>query len=322
MQRGLVSVIMPVYNGEPYLARALGSVLQQTYSHWEVVAVDDGSTDRSSAVLSGFADPRIRMFQQVNSGSVGYVRNVCMTHARGEYLAFLDQDDWWTPEKLRRQVEVMESSARVGLVHTDVRYFYEKHQEFGGPLDPQLRANEAVGACFERLLMGNPVCNSSVMVRRQAIDDVGMCDLQIPGNTVQDYDLWLRIAARYELGYLADELTIYCVHPTQGLWDRRKMLTAELDVLLRVREEAWWRGDPERRRRLAAIYDSLAVAHLEQGGYAHARRLLRKASQVEPSLRSRTRYLASLLPRWLVGTLRAVKGALASRAKHAPNFSR
>ncbi len=241
MTPGLVSVIMPVYNGADYLARAVDCVLRQTYPSVEIVAVNDGSTDVSAEVLAGFQDARIRVFHQENSGSVGYVRNVCMSRAEGEFFAFLDQDDRWQPEKLARQVAAMQESEAVGLVHTDASHYYEAASAYGPPLNPLLARRQCVGKCHDTLLMANAICNSSVLVRRQAIESVGKCDLQIPGNTVQDYDLWLRIAERYELAYVPEPLTIYSVHSTQGLWNRRKMLHAELDLLLRVRDEAWWR---------------------------------------------------------------------------------
>jgi glycosyltransferase involved in cell wall biosynthesis len=262
------------------------------------------------------------LVRQENSGSVGFVRNVCMTLARGEYFAFLDQDDWWLPEKIARQVAAMQASSSVGLVHTEVGHYYETLGRFGPPLNSELQRQEMAGQCFEQLLMANAICNSSVLVRRRAIDQVGMCDLQVPGNTVQDYDLWLRVAAEFELAFVGDELTVYCVHPMQGLWDRRKMLAAELDLLLRVRDEAWWRSDAARRRRMASLYDSLAVAHIERSDYVLARRYLRLALRMEPTLRANARYMLSLLPAWLVGTLRAVKCRFGNKTSQSPSFCR
>src|SRR6266545_3624012 len=112
-----VSVVMPAYNAAPTVGQALDSVLSQTFRDFEVVVVDDGSTDHTREVLAGYGD-RIRMFDKVNEGKPASTRNLGVREARGELVAFLDADDCWRKEKLERQVGVFDGRHDVGLVYT------------------------------------------------------------------------------------------------------------------------------------------------------------------------------------------------------------
>src|SRR5581483_6931540 len=146
--------------------------------------------------------------------------------ARGEWIAFLDQDDWWLPEKIARQMACVQNDARIGLVHTATRHFDTAQGEFVGASGPATTA--LTGDCLERLLLGNGIYNSSALVRRTALDQVGLLDTAIEGNTVQDYDLWLRVARKFALAVVPEPLTVWRLHPNQGYWSRRQMLTQEL----------------------------------------------------------------------------------------------
>lgn len=297
-----ISVVLPVYNGRTYLRQAIESVLMQTHAPLELIAIDDGSTDDSAAILDEYGD-RIVVIRQENSG-VAAARNAGIERARGEFVAFLDQDDWWLPEKLARQTSMFARSERIGLVHTAVKYFNETLGREVGPQDPLARPETMAGDCYERLLLGNPLVNSSAMVRRSALDRVGLCDLQISGNTVQDYDLWLRIAREYEFAYVAEPLTTFRLHGDQGHRDRRAMLGEELRLMLRHRPDSDWCATATGCRRMADLRDSLATAHFEASEPALARRYFAQAARTEPSLRRWTRLAASYLPFALMRRLR------------------
>ncbi len=310
MEVGLVSVLIPVFNGSKYLRQAIDSVLAQTYPALEIVAVDDGSTDDSAAILAAYGD-RVRCFRQPNSGSVGIARNACLREARGEYLAFLDQDDWWLPTKVARQVAVVRADERIGLVHTEVAYYYEATGALGPPQNPRARPGEMVGACYEALLLGNPICNSSVLLRSDTIGRVGGCDVAIRGNTVQDYDLWLRIAqGGFHFGFVGTPETVFRLHAGQGHRDRRAMLQEEAKVLLRHRPREQWRASQAGRNRLTNLYDAMAVAHLDAGDAPQARRCFAEALAVRPSVRQAVRYAASRLPYAMVAAIRRWREAL------------
>ena len=302
MTRGLVSVVLPVFNGELFLAQAIESVLAQTHGPIELIAIDDGSADGSAAILAGHGS-RVTTVRQANAG-VSAARNAGIERAKGEFVAFLDQDDWWLPGKLARQVALFQEHERLGLVHTAVSYHDEAMGKRVGPQDPTARPEAMAGACYETMLLSNPLVNSSVLVRRSVLERVGLCDLRIRGNTCQDYDLWLRIARQYEFGYVSEPLTVFRLHGGQGHRDRRSMLGEELKVLLRQRPECDWRSTSRGRRRLADLYDALATAHFEAGEPRDARRHFAKAAAIERSVRRLARFGASCLPYGIVHRVR------------------
>jgi glycosyltransferase involved in cell wall biosynthesis len=302
MTAPLVSVVMPVYNGRAFLAQAVESVLAQTCQSIELIAVDDGSSDGSADLLAAYGPP-VQVVRQANAG-VSAARNAGIKHAAGKFIAFLDQDDWWLPAKVARQVAFFQSDPRIGLVHTAVSYYDEAIRHEVAPQDPKARPERMTGDCYESLLLGNPLVNSSAMVRRSAVDHVGGLDVNIPGNTVQDYDLWLRIAKLYRLAYLPEKVTVFRLHGRQGHRDRRAMLTDELAVLLRQRPQRVWRDTRQGRRRLADLHDSLATAHFEAGDARQARRHFGHALRIQPSRRRCYRFAASCLPYAVVRRVR------------------
>ena len=301
---GRVSVVIPVYNGEQYLQRAIDSVLAQTYSDVEVVVIDDGSTDGSLAMLREYGD-RLCVYHQANCGNVGLVRNTGIDRSHGEFVAFLDQDDWWLPEKLTLQVQAMRDANSIGLVHTAVTDFDDEGCSESGLLNPDAHPERITGRCFDELLLGNPIYNSSVLVRRSALEAVGVCNLQIPGNTVQDYDLWLRIAKVFDFGFVSESVTCYRMHSGQGMWNRQKMLLAELDVLLRMQSVAVWKSGEVSRHRLAKLYDEVATAYFEAADVASARIYFLKALGVGQSPRQLLRWGASLMPFPMIRAVRS-----------------
>lgn len=297
-----VSVAIPIFNGANCVGTAIESALGQTHSNVEVIAINDGSTDNSLKVLQHFGD-RIKVISQTNAG-VARTRNRGIEAATGAFIAFLDQDDYWLPEKLALQLQVFRSHPEIGLVHTAVEH---RDLETGEPLPPlnsSSRPEKMIGSCFEKLLLGNPLYNSSVVVRREVIDRVGGCNVQLAGNTVADYELWLRIAQHYSFGYVDQPVTIYRMHRGQGMHDRRAMLTAELQVLLAFQTEEKWKYTPCMRNRLASLYDALAVAHYDNQDIDLARHYFEKAFHTEKSIRTFVRRTGSLLPTRLVNLLR------------------
>lgn len=297
-----ISVVIPVFNGARYLERTLESVLSQTHSQVEVIAVDDGSTDDSVSILRA-AGNSVRVVSQDNSG-VGAARNAGIDRVRGEFVAFLDQDDWWLPNKLALQTEVFRRSPEVVLVHTEVSYYDTEQGRFVGPLNKKARREEVVGDCRDRLLMENWICNSSVAVRKSALDRSGGCDRAIRGNTVQDYDLWIRLAKLGDFGFVPSKETVFRLHSDQGHRERSLLLEEELKVLLRHRTEKEWLSRTEWRQRLGQVCDELATSYWEAGDLESARANFRKALKYSPSLRQLSRALASQLPSAIAESLR------------------
>lgn len=179
---GLVSVVMPAYNCESVLAESVASVLAQTFRNWELVIVDDASTDKSFSVAQAIAsrDDRIRVIRLSTNGGVANARNQGMNAARGQYLAFLDSDDLWLPEKLRAQLEFMQRH-EIGFSFTRYRRFRAK-----GSVSSIVRIPDSV--TYERLLRGNVIGCLTVMIDRYMIPPFTMSEV---GH--EDYHAWLQI---------------------------------------------------------------------------------------------------------------------------------
>ncbi len=299
--RPLVSVVMPVYNGERYLRAAVDSALTQTYPEIEVIAVDDGSTDDSAALIAGYGR-RVQGIRQANKG-VSAARNAGIRAARGEWIAFLDQDDWWLPGKIESQVQWFTRQPELALVHTGILQYSEARRDFVDAYDTS-RSAELEGSCFSRLLLGNGVFNSSVMVRKEILSRVGALDERMARNTVQDYDLWLRIARQYPLGYIAEKLTVLRLHSEQGTANRPAMLGDELRVLQRHMGNRGLRGNALLRQRVVRLLDELGRAHLESGDAPAARQCFARALLLSCSWRAASLFAASFLPMAVIDWVR------------------
>ena len=218
-----VSVIIPVYNVEKYIATAVLSVLDQTYQNFELLIVDDGSPDRSAEFCQQFTDPRIKIIHQKNRGLAG-ARNTGIRHAKGEYLAFLDGDDFWEPEMLAKNIAHLESSPEVGVSFNRSAFVDQKGNPLGTYTMPQLQDIDLV--C---LLRGSPIGNgSAVVIRREVFEAIRFED-NLYG-TVEDFyfddrfrqsediECWLRIILQtpWKIAGIPDVLTCYRVN-TGGL---------------------------------------------------------------------------------------------------------
>lgn len=182
---GLVSVSIPFHNGENFLVEAIESVLAQTYTNWELFLVDDGSTDRSAELARGYANrfrEKIRYLEHLNRANLGVTRsrNLGASASRGEYLAFLDSDDVWLPNKLSQQVAVMQAFPTAGLCCGPSEYWYSWGPDAGRkdqvvPLAPADQLYDAPSLFFKSYPFGKygAPCPSSFLVRRRAFDLVG-----------------------------------------------------------------------------------------------------------------------------------------------------
>jgi Glycosyltransferases, probably involved in cell wall biogenesis len=197
-----VSVIIATYNYGQYLAEALDSVLAQTYHDYEIVVVDDGSTDNTADVLLPYlSKPNVR-YQRTDHVGQPAAKNIGIRQARGKYIAFLDADDRWLPQKLEKQIARFEADAEVGLVFTR-RYWIDEH----GSRLPLRSLTLYRGFVLPEIFRNNFVCFSSSMVRRDVLEDVGMFDESIP--LAIDYELWLRVASKHHFDYVDERLVEY-----------------------------------------------------------------------------------------------------------------
>ena len=194
-----VSVVIPTFNRAWCLQDAVDSVQAQTFRDFEVIVVDDGSTDETAAMASTWEAP-IRFLQQRNKG-VSAARNAGIHAARGHFLAFLDSDDLWRPEKLARQVAFFDAQPEALICQTEETWIRR-----GVRVNPKLRHRKPSGWIFEPSLALCLVSPSAVMMRRDLFDAVGLFDEQLPA--CEDYDLWLRVSARYPVHLIETPLVV------------------------------------------------------------------------------------------------------------------
>jgi len=195
----LVSVVIATYNMGQYLPFAVRSVLEQTYTHLEVHVVDDGSTDNTKDVMKQFSnESRVHYYYQKNSGQAK-AKNKGILESKGDYIAFLDADDMWTPDKLQKQLPCFDASKKVGVVYTNFAYTNEKGVILHTP-ERKYYSGKITG----RLLIENFVNGMTSIVRRECFETVGLFDESFPMGI--DYDLWLRISTKYTFLFL-DEIT-------------------------------------------------------------------------------------------------------------------
>lgn len=211
VQPPLVSVVIPAFNAEAFIAHTLDSVLAQTYQNFEVWVVDDGSCDQTAAIVEQFMqqDQRIRLLHQKNAG-VAAARNLGIQHAQGDYIAPLDADDIWYPQKLEKQVRCLqEAGPEVGLV-----YAWSEAIDAGGKtLKEGYTASCFEGEVYTSLLAYNFVGNASVpLIRRTCLEEVGCYNAELRNQNAQgceDWDLYLRVGDRYQFQVVPEFLVGY-----------------------------------------------------------------------------------------------------------------
>jgi len=199
-----VSVIITTYNSMPYFVETLDSVLRQTFADFEVIVVDDGSTDQTTTWASRIDDSRVKLIPQPNQG-VSVARNTGISHAKGNYVAFLDGDDLWESTKLEKQVQVLDCYPQIGLVHTWLALMDEQSHLTGRVMRPR-----AEGEVWEQIIENNMVACSAAMVRRCCLEKVGVFEPNLL--VAEDWDLWIRIAASYPFAVIKEPLVHYRLH--------------------------------------------------------------------------------------------------------------
>ncbi len=214
-----VSVIVPVYQVERYIADTISSVIAQTYSNFELLIIDDGSPDRSIEICRQFTDKRIRVISQKNRGLAG-ARNTGIRHAQGEYFAFLDSDDLWSSQKLEKHITHLENSPSVGISFSRSAFINEMGDFLNTYQMPRLH-----NIVPFHLLRGNPIGNGSApVVRREVFEEIKV-QANLYGivedfyfdesfHRAEDIECWLRIAIQtsWQIEGIPEALTLYRVN--------------------------------------------------------------------------------------------------------------
>ncbi len=198
-----VSVIIPTFNRANYICETIDSVLSQTYKDYEIIVVDDGSTDNTKEVISKYNE-KIRYFYQENKG-VSAARNYAISNAKGEYVAFLDDDDIWLQNKLEKQIDVLDKNPDLGFVCSDT-YVIDGSGKIINLWKRGIHNHET----FESLYEADFTFTLTVVARRRCLEEVGFFDETL--SISQDYDLWLRLAKKYAFKHIGSPLAKYRLH--------------------------------------------------------------------------------------------------------------
>ncbi|MBN2808543.1 MAG: glycosyltransferase [Deltaproteobacteria bacterium] len=201
MIQPLISVIIPTFNRAQPLLRAVASVLAQSYANIEIIVVDDGSTDNTLRLMRDQFGARISLLPLPRNRGVSYARNRGIELSRGSFIAFLDSDDLWEPEKTGRQLAFMQAAPDILISQTDEIWI--RH---GQRVNPCKHHQKPAGFIFAECLPLCVVSPSAVMMRRRLFAAVGLFDETLPA--CEDYDLWLRIACRYPIPLLREKLVV------------------------------------------------------------------------------------------------------------------
>ena len=199
-----VSVIIPTFNRACWLKEAIESVFSQSFTDYELIVVDDGSTDDTREMCAQYGD-KVRYLFQKNQGSPA-ARNYGISRARGKYIALLDDDDLWLPDRLKMQVEVMGQDPKLAFVCSSAYAIDEHHN-----ILRQFGLGVSADMCdFEHLILGNFVLHLTVLVRKDIVLEMGGYDHNL--KSIQDFDLWIRVAKKHPFVYLKEPLAYYRIH--------------------------------------------------------------------------------------------------------------
>lgn len=299
-----VSVIMNCLNCQEFVREALDSVLAQSCTDWEVIFWDNASQDASGAIVQRYGDPRIRYCRGEHTVPLGAARNLAIAQARGAFIAFLDCDDRWFPEKLALQLVCFDRHPEVDFVYGN----YFRLLDGERVPHPALKGAQPSGKVFAAFLKHYPVNLQTVLVRRSALDGLdGLFDPTL--EVSEEYDLFMRLLYRSEAGYLDRPLVEYRIHAGMASVRRMDLYPVEYKAILdRLRRQApdfdsVYRDELRLAQAKLAYYQARSC--MARGDRGAARAALRPAllvATIYPVL-----YGATFLPNWCWQTLMQLK---------------
>jgi glycosyltransferase involved in cell wall biosynthesis len=275
----VVSVVIPTYNRANLLGRAIRSVINQTYPDFEILVIDDCSKDNTEEVVKGFSESQLKYIRHGKNKGGSAARNTGITSAKGEYIALLDDDDEWLPEKLEKQIQKFKTvSHKVGVVYTGCSEIMESSGKINFESIPDIRGNIYINMlrdCF----IGSP----TPLIRKDCFNKTGLFDETLLSN--QDWDMWIRLASYYEFDLVPEILAKRYIHGSQISISLKARIQAYENLIKKYKMELSEYPSILSRhlRRLAILYcladrkregrklfmKSIKVRPFEKGGYIH-----------------------------------------------------
>jgi glycosyltransferase involved in cell wall biosynthesis len=282
-----VSIIIPTYNREHVLGRAVQSVLAQTYQDFELIIVDDGSTDNTEKLVKSFTSEKIRYIQHRENKGVAAARNTGIRSAKGDYIAFQDSDDEWLPEKLEKQMRAFATAPpEVGIVYTGFLMITTKKREY----KPSAAVTPKDGDIFRSLLRGEYLASPQAsVVKRECFERVGMFDEHFP--PMEDRELFLRFSKHYQFKYINEPLLLYYPQPDSASRNIRAIIRAYKLIL-----ETYFEDIKQDKRLLARHYLRLGHFLCSSGELSQGRDYLIRSIKMYPlDIKAIGAFLVSLL---------------------------
>lgn len=277
-----VSVIISPYNAAPWIAETLDSVLSQTFTNIEVIVVDGGSADRTVEIASSYGSPVRIITPGRCSKSAG--KNKGIIAAKGKFIAFVDADDLWLPQKLEYQLQLLREQPDVGWAYTD-GYLFEGNTTNNLTTFGRL-ARLYSGDMVHRLLLNNFIPSPTPLIRREVLGRAGLFDESLLQHEPEDWDLWLRVAACFPVGLVNRPLVRYRLHPDSLMAREEPRLAFEgkASVIDLAAKREVDRLGPLRNRAVANCYTGLAGTYARRGRWAEAQQVYAQAIRLSPLL--------------------------------------
>ncbi|MFX4263649.1 glycosyltransferase family 2 protein [Pelotomaculum propionicicum] len=217
---------MPTYNRAITIKRAVDSILKQTYQDFEIIIVDDGSTDNTYEIVKEFNEKRIKYIKHEKNKGASAARNTGIRESRGKYLAFQDSDDQWLPNKLKRQVEILDNSPNeVGIVYCGFWRFNNNKKIYY----PSGKVIEKEGNVYKSLINGNFIGTPTAIIKKECFNKYGCFDERLP--RLQDWELFIRLSKNYEFRFVNEPLVLSYFVPNCISSDNRSLITAQKIIL-------------------------------------------------------------------------------------------
>lgn len=273
-----VSVILPCFNGARWISRAIESILAQTYKHFELVIIDDGSTDNSQEIIASYMrDERICYIFQKNRGFSATI-NRGIAESSGCLIGFIGQDDLWMPNKLELQVKYFSKHSDVALVHSNY-YSINSEGRITSLIKTKVHTFPSKQEVVRRLFLNNFIGFETVLVRRKCFDEIGLFEERMVG--FSDHDMWLRIAGHFNIAKLDPFLVKKREHELQLSKITDSVLKDEFLLVMKATDRYPFLKEVERRK-LASLYYSWGVTLLQKGNSEEGKQKLLKAITCQP----------------------------------------
>jgi GT2 family glycosyltransferase len=296
----IISVILPVYNGERTIKETMDSVLNQTFLDFELIVINDGSQDSTLEVVSRIVDSRLKVFSYANAG-LAATRNRGISHAIGEYISFIDADDFWTSDKLEAQFKALQANPQAAVAYSWTDWIDESGQflRSGGHITVN-------GDVYAKLLLRDFIeSGSNPLIRKHALAEVGGFDESLAA--VEDWDMWLRLAAQYEFVCVPSPQILYRVSSNSMSSNIWKMEAGSLRIIERAFTQAPESLQPLKREILGKRYQYLTLKAIEGPPERHrglaAARFLWQAVSNDPAWLQRGQLMLIVLFKIVIATL-------------------